>query len=225
MKIEKAIKEDVKEKTSDKHFYVIVGIIVLFFIAFIAFQQTLDEPQPATIQDLHIMNLEGELDEEQGYVYSGLSFIFLDGLWYTRISLNDELFDVPLHYGPRDVEDVPETGELGAAFNVGEDVLIVVDPLSSNSEYTALAASELAQNMATAIKRRPVGACDKNETDMCADRPIVTCETSTAPLIYLVQEEGPSVEYDGNCITLRGQLFDLTKAVDRLLLRWYGIIA
>jgi hypothetical protein len=224
MKIEKAIEEDVKEKSSDKYFYAIAAVVVIGFGVFFLLGQLFGTPDIFTLDDLHNQNIEGDITGETGYLYNGFSFVFVDGLWYTRIQTGNKAYEIPLHFGPRDVENVEKIGTLHDSFNDGDEVYIVVDPLSENSDYTALAASELAQNMAIAVGRRPIGACDKNETSMCQSRDIVTCDTTDKPLVHLLQEPGPSVEYDGRCITLRGEGLDLTKAVDYLLLKWYQVI-
>ena len=210
---------------SDKKLLITIAIIAIVFAAFFVFrhyQNTTD--QVVTIDDLHQMNLNGELKEEQGYVYNGFSFVFNDGLWYTKIQINEAAFQVPLHFGPRDVEGITIKGAINESFNTGSDVYITFNPLSENLGYVSLASSELAQNMVTAIKRRPVGACDRNETTACSDRPIITCETTTNPVIYLLQKSGPEIELRGNCMILRGLEYDLVKAVDHLLLQWYGIM-
>lgn len=215
--------EETEEVTSNKYFYIILAVIVVAFISFIAYQKLTASQPPKTIEDLHKLNLAGALASEQGYTHNGYSFVLFDGLWYTKIQLGDVAYSIPLHFGPRETENVKISGTLSRSFDQSTDIYIVLDPLSSDSDYGALGASELAQNMIQAINKRPVGACDKNETVMCSDRPIVTCETTTKPAIYLLQEPGPEVKFKNNCIVLRGIKYDLVKAVDALLLKWYRI--
>ena len=225
--IERAIDEIPPEEDthSNKSFYVVVGIVVLLFAGFLGYQQFSVPSGALTFDELHQLNLDGKLDEKKGYVYNGFSFVFFDGLWYTDVDRNGVNYRIPLHFGPRDIEDVPVFGSVSNSFNDGVDVYITVNPLSSDQDYIALAASELAQNLAVAIQRRPVGACDRNETSMCVERPIVTCETTDKAMIYLMTETGkPSVQLDNKCIIVRGTGYDLVKAVDRLVLQWYGIM-
>jgi hypothetical protein len=220
---ERAIKEEADDSSKDLYFYVILGVIILAFGGFILFQKLYTPPAPPTITELHQSNIEGKIDEEEGYTYNGYSFILFDGLWYTEIVLGDQAYKIPLHFGPRHTKDIAIKGELSEAFNDGPDIYVTINPIDTEQDYIALAATELASNMATAIRRKPVGACDRNETDMCSFRPIVTCETADHAMIYLLEEPGPEIEFKGICMILRGEGFDLVKAVDRLLLGWYGV--
>lgn len=222
-KIEQAV-EETPEKGTDKYFYVILAVVAVVFAGFFLLRQ-LEPPARSvvTVPELQEENLNGELNDEDGYLYNGFSFVLFDGLWYTTVSRGNADYQIPLHFGPRDLQNATMNGSLSDAFNEGTDIYIAVDPLDPGQEFIALAGSELAQNMATAIKRRPVGACFQNETSMCASRPIRTCESTEHALIELRQEAGPSVEFRGICMILRGERYDLVKAVDRLLLAWYGI--
>jgi len=223
--IERAVEEDVREKQSNKWLYIMVAVIIVGFAGFFIYTNFFSSPTGAvvTIDDLHEQNIDGKLSQDEGYMYNGFSFVNFDGLWYTKIIINEQPYSIPLHFGPIQVENVTVGGEVSENFNKYQDIYIAIDPLAEDSDYTALAASELAQNMAAAIKRRPVGACTVNETATCTFRPIVSCDTTERPIIQLLQEPGPDVELDDNCITLRGQGYDLVRAVDALLFLWYGI--
>jgi len=221
--IERAVKDEPEEPVKNTFFYVILGAIVLVFIALIAYQYILISQPPLTIEDLHDLNLEGELQEERAYIHNGYSFILSDGIWYTEHADRGNVYKIGLHYGPRDVADIPITGKLNESFNQGFDVYVAVNPISDGQDFIALAASELAQNLAIAIQRRPIGACDRNESAMCEFRPIVNCTTTDQAMVYLAHEPGPSIEFDNLCMIIRGENYDLVKAADRLLFEWYGI--
>ena len=223
--IERAVEDDAPEEpTSDKYFYIILVTILIIFISIVAFRQLTTPTGAVTFEEMHELNLKGKLSPNEGYVYNGFSFVFFDGLWYTKVTVGENNFQVPLHFGPRDVEALNVSGSLSANFNRGSEIYVVVNPISSDQDYIALAASELAQNLAIAIKRRPIGACDRNETTMCEDRPIITCETTDKAMVYLESEPGPAIEFRDRCIIARGTGTDLVKAVDRLILQWYGVI-
>lgn len=229
--IERAVEDTAEENPADqadssstKYFYIILAVIVLLFASIIAFRQFTTPTGAATFDEMHELNLRGKLSPEKGYVYNGFSFVFFDGLWYTKISIGEKDFQVPLHFGPREIEAINVSGSLSSAFNRGNEVYVTVNPVSSDQDYIALAASELAQNLAVAIKRRPIGACDRNETIMCQDRPIATCETTDKAMVYLESAAGPEVEFKDRCIIARGIGPDLVKAVDHIVLQWYGVI-
>ena len=238
--IGRAIKEEPEQPVTNTYFYIILGAVVLIFIGFIAYQYILISRPPLTIEDLHNLNIKCNLPSERsflisiscwwknlpperGYVHNSYSFVLSDGIWYTEHAARGNIYKIGLHYGPRDVAEIPFNGTLNSSFNEGFDVYITVNPLSDGQNFIALAASELAQNVVTAIQRRPVGACDRNESAMCEFRPIVNCTTTDHAMIYLLHEPGPSVELNNQCIILRGENYDLVKAADRLLLEWYGI--
>ncbi len=225
--IERAVETENEDPATSTYFYVFLVIIILAFASIAVYKYaTSSQNRPLTIEDLHELNLKGKLPPEKGYITNGFSFVLFDRLWYTKIEAGDNLYQIPLHFGPNDVKNVVINGNgVDKEFNNGTDVYLVVNPLSPDSKYIALATSELAQNMITAIKRRPVGACDRNETSMCIDRPIITdCEKSGKPVVYLIQENGPAIDFKGNCVILRGVQSDLVKAVDRLLMKWYNIL-
>ncbi|MBI2138126.1 hypothetical protein HYU13_00930 [Candidatus Woesearchaeota archaeon] len=183
--------------------------------------------EPKTIDDLHQQNIEGKLDDRRSATFNGFSFIFADGLWYTRVqtSQGNVVFDVPFHYLPDDVNNIPITGRLNASlFDKGEGVFITFDPLGTNLQYVALAIGEFDRTLIKAFGKLPIAACDKNETDACKDRPIITCSSTEKPVLYVRQKEKPSVFFENNCIIVEGQGNGLVKSMERLIYLMYGIV-
>ncbi|MBI4143589.1 hypothetical protein HY487_01750, partial [Candidatus Woesearchaeota archaeon] len=84
MKVEEINKEEPEApKSSEKSLIIAVSFIVLLLAAIFAFS-IFYKQQPKTLEDLHVLNLQGKLKPEQGYVYKGAySFVTLEGLWYT----------------------------------------------------------------------------------------------------------------------------------------------
>lgn len=223
-KVERAVDEEDSSGSSDKGFYLLLGFIVVSFAILGLFIYFNSGSSPTTVSELHEKNLNGELSEDKGYMYNGFSFVKYQSLWHTKISDDDKNYEVPLHYGPKNLTNVNISGSLSDDFNQGEDVYVAINPLESDS-FINVAVSELSQNMATAIKRNPVGACDRNETNACVKRDIVNCSETDEPTIYLRDKPGPKIELNGSCIKLKGEGRDLIKSVDYLLLRWYGVIS
>ena len=223
------------DKKETKTLLIIIAIIVGIFIIFFAvgyFYKMHDTTETVlTIDDLHQMNLRGE-ETENNYMYNGFSFVSIQGAWYTQIKIEDTLIDLPIHYGPRDLEDIEISGTINESFMKNE-IYITFNPTEDNMKYVALAASELSLSMVKGMNVKPVAACDRNETDIeekqeevnntCYGRPIITCESGEAA-VYLLQEEPAKVEMKGNCILVQGAEMNLTKAVDRLLLEWYNVM-
>ena len=219
--------EELKEKKiSDWGLIIAVAAIILIIAIIIGFNFFKKET-PKTIDELHSLNLNGKLKEEEGYVYNGYSFVFANGLWYTQVQnmAGTSLFDIPLHYGPKAVEDVSIEGEFNSTpFNSERGIYITFDPLGQNLNYVALAVGEFDQNIIKAFNKIPVAACDKNETKACGTRPIITCDNTNKPVLYLQQEPEAKVIFEDNCMIVQGQGPEIVRAVDRLLLKLYGIM-
>ncbi len=233
---EKAQSSEEAEKAESKTLFIaIAGLIAFFAIVFIAFQiyDSVAEEKIYTVDELHQLNLEGKLDSEEGYLYNGFSFVLHDGLWWTDIikTFEDEsqqMVRIPLHYGPRDLENIQVSGELDDGFGVGNNLYIGIDPTTVNSYYT-LAISELSINAARVINRNPTGSCTFDEPSVCVDRPIVSCDNNPQdlPTVELAMSStpgDPEIIYSGTCIKLVGNEEGIVQATDYLLWNWYGII-
>ena len=176
------------------------------------------------IDDLHDQNLEGDLDEEEGYMYNGYSFIKVDGLWWTEVLLGNRLVKIPLHFGPKEVEEIEINGNLDPLFNLGDTVHVAIDPTVRDKYYT-LALSELSFNIAKGLDRIPEGSCTE-ENWACDNRTIVSCENNpqNKPVIELNLDEETSIELIGSCIKISGSEYGIVKAVNRLLYQWYDVM-
>ncbi len=208
-----------------KNLFIIIAVIVgLFVLSFLVRFVYNPEGDAATIDELHRKNLEGK-ESEFNYIYNGFSFVFVDNLWYTQIKRKDEtLLDVPLHFGPRDLEDIPITGEINDKFKQ-PTAYITFDPTEDDFKFVALSSAELSLNLARGIEVMPIAACDRNKTAACIDRPIVTCENKDKAIIYLKQtNETGEVKLGGNCVEVSGDGWELVKATDRVLLQWYQVM-
>ena len=225
--IKKANQEVEPEKhTSDKALIISIAIILIIIAVIVSFK-LIPKEQPQTIEELHLANLKAELNSDQGYTYNGYSFVFANGLWYTQVQniAGTSLFNIPLHFGPNDLEDVSIEGEFNAEiFNSEKGIYVTFDPLGQNLQYVALAVAEFDQSIIQAFNKIPIAACDKNETIACQDRPIITCNTTNKPTLYLQQEPEAKIIYQDNCIIVQGQMQEIIKAIDRLLLMLYNIM-
>lgn len=227
--IEPLEEEQVEEKEdggSARNIIIVVAVIIGMFALFVLgsrFYGNVTSAGIVDIEDLHIDNIEGNLDSEEGYMHNGFSFVKADGLWWTDIKLRGKIVRIPLHFGPRELEQIEFKGTLDPSFNEGDDVYVAINPDVANKFYT-LSISELSFNMAKGIDRRPVGSCTK-ENYACENRTIISCDdTQGKPVIELVLANQTSVELAGTCIKISGHGYDLVKATDRVLYYWYGIM-
>ncbi len=199
---------------------IIIGIFA-FSIGGFKLYDNMTSAEVYNVDEMHEQNLNGDLDDGEGYLYNGYSFVKVDGLWWTEMTRGNTLLKVPLHFSPKEVEDIPISGELNDIFNTGQEVYITIDPDVQNKYYT-LAVSELSFNTVKGIKRTPVAACTDNVT-VCEGRPILSCSnTQGKPVIEFALANESSVELSGNCIKISGSDYNIVKAVNRLLYQWYG---
>lgn len=214
-------------KKSDKILIAAIAVVLIFIVIFIFTINYKSQQRPKTIDELHQLNLEKGLSEEQGYTYNGLSFVKTAGLWHTQI-LSDSgrvLYGASFHFSPKELEDVKIVGTLNnSLFNSEDEIYITFDPLGKNLQYIALTIGEFDQNILKAFGKTPVAACTKNETKACEIRPIITCDNTNKPVAYFKEDPKTRVTYKNNCITIQGQDIELVRAVDRILFQWYGIM-
>ena len=225
----KAVPKEKKKKvkvasSGDSRFYVVIGVVVILFIALILVILFLKGRTPVTLDDYHDLNLQGKLDPEDGYVYNGFSFVKVRNTRYTRLKRENtgQSYHVEVRYGPRDIEEVPISGDYLSLLTFN-NTFVTFDPAGKDFSHVALAAADLSMNMVRVFNMTPFAACTKNETAACVGRPIVHCGGS-APTIFIKEDPIPAVVAKGRCITIQGTDFDLVKAANRLLMAWYGIM-
>jgi len=222
-----SLEDDSKEDTKKLMIAigVIIGLFVLFFGAGYVYSKYYAPEQANTIDDLHRLNMEGKAGEDD-YTYRGFSFVYFDNLWYTQVQSyeRDELIDIPLHFGPKDLDEVEVLGTINDSF-MKDEVYVAFNPTEKDLRYVALASAELSLNLAKGIGVKPLAACDRNETEACATRPIVNCDSEDKAVIYLQKtNETAMVKLDGNCVEILGNQSELVKATDRFLLKWYQVM-
>jgi hypothetical protein len=216
--VQKGINEEPSESGDTKKLLFMIVIIIGVFAFSLGGFKVFDKITGASV------SVAGEqVPIEDTYTYNDFEFIKADGLWWTYIQGQGRTIKVPLHFGPREVEHIPLTGNLLNEFYKGKEIYIAIDPNITNKYYT-LAISELSMNIAKGIGRTPEGSCTEND-EICDERTIVNCEnTQGKPVIELRVEEVAAVTLKGTCILVTGQEYELVKATDRLLLDWYGVI-
>ena len=99
------IPEEEPKKSSEKMLYIGIAAVVLLFAAVFAASMLIKE-EPKTLEELHILNIQGKLKPEQGYVYKDVySFVNSDGLWYTQLKSpkGTRLYEMALRYSPREL--------------------------------------------------------------------------------------------------------------------------
>ncbi len=158
--------------------------------------------------------------------YNGFEFVKKDSLWFTQVQVGGQLYNVPLHYNPYEVEDIPIAGDVDERFQQ-DRVYITHDPAEKDLGYVAVTAAELSLSMATVFNVEPVAACTTNFTEICATRRIVTCGSNDSAVIYIKELKETNftmVELKGNCVVIQGKGPELIRAADKFIYVWYRVI-
>ncbi|MBW2980389.1 hypothetical protein KY360_03165 [Candidatus Woesearchaeota archaeon] len=233
MSPEEEKKEEVEEKKekqpSDRILvYAVIALICLVIIFSLVRFFAPTQEEVLTIEDAHKSNIKGKLDPEQGYMYGPHSFIKFGGLWYFQIQQGGILVNVPLRYGPKEVEDIPLYGGLDNRFNNATTIYVAFNPRGRELTYVALAVGELTQSLNKAFGNEVIAVCDSDcdseACSACEGRPILTCNNTEEAIIHLVDSPAPKILLKGNCIEINGYGYDLVRHVDRLLLEFYTVM-
>ena len=215
------------KKSSEKVLIISIGIIFLLLAAILAFS-FFTKQQPKTLEELHVLNLKGKLKPSQGYVYKGVySFVIFDNLWYTQLTSpkGAKIYSLALRYSPRDLKGIAIEGTLNSEFfNNQSEFFVTFNPTGKDFSYVGLAVADFNTHMSKVFEKKPIAACDRNETEACKTRPIVTCEDTGELVLYVKESERFRTYYNNNCIVVEGKGFDLVKGVDRVLYNLYGIM-
>ena len=217
-----------QKKSSEKALVISVAAIVLLLAALFAFNYIQKPQQALTLEDLHVLNLKGKLNPNQGYVYKHIySFVTLDQEWFTQLSSpkGTKVYDLALRYSPRDLKNITIEGNLNTEFFDNQSKYYVTfNPKGGQFPYIGLAVADLNTHMSKVFEKTPIGACDRNETLACQNRPIVTCENSTKLVIYIRESDRLRAYYRDNCIVIEGSGLDIVKGADRVLYNLYKIM-
>jgi hypothetical protein len=143
--------------------------------------------------------------------------------WFTRWQKGNNVYQIPLRFNPKQLENVTIVGELDKSFDPSK-LYVTFDPRAESLSYVALAAAELSVNLATALDTIPIAACAYNVTEACYTRPIVSCQDTDKAVIFLREADETRVILEGNCMVIQGKAMELLKAVDRVLYIWYGVM-
>ena len=221
--MEEAEKE--MEKKSDKILWYSF-IILIIIVAIIIIVPKYINPV-VSVDELHKRNFEGKLNPDEGYLYNGYSFVFHEGLWNTQIQSRGseaKLFDIKLHYGPREVEHIQPQGFLNKS-NLDKylNFFNTFNPEDDDLGFIAAATSEANFVLTQVFGKGVIGSCTK-QFQGCEDRPIVECDSTDAPVLYYASEEDTNLLYLNNCVIISGSGDEIFKSTDRLLYDLMGIM-
>lgn len=200
--------EDREDERQSRYFLYAILIIIIFIVSLLSVRYFLPKE-----------------NKIESYSYNGFVFTNISGLWFTEIvkAGTNKQYNVPLHFGPRELEDIKIEGNVSTFKNLTE-LYITFDPTGKEFSYIALSASEISINLAQTLNITPTAACTVNETNICPDRPIIDCQKPGLPAIFLSYQNQTRIYVENNCIFVQGQGRELIRAADRLLLAWFSVM-
>jgi hypothetical protein len=214
-------KESKKNKMSEqekKSSYYLIGafiIIILVSIGFFLIPKFFNQDQNNLIQE--------------NYTYNHFKFEKRYDTWFTEFQEGNNLLEIALIYGPKELVNVTVEGNIYSIRQINEAYL-TFDPTEKMFSDVTMANAEVSTKLAMHFGVKTLPACTK-DTEVCktAGVEIVSCEANKtmAPgkgIIFLNQAPGPKVIIDGNCAIIQGEGADIIKAADRFMLGYYGIM-
>lgn len=222
------------DSQAEKNSIIAVGIIFLLIVVVVVVFMTYtpgagSECEKLTLQEKFDKTIEGE-EGECYYKYNGYSFVKHDGLWVFRIKRADSVnrWNMALHYGPKDVENVSVEGEVREFLDLTDNdygfLYLTFDPEESNLNYVALSTAELVANWAGPLKIKHILSCTSDSDPACDELTIMSCEEAVQPTVYLKEDPEMKISRDGFCLTVQGNQQNLLRAANKLIYMWYGII-
>jgi len=218
---EENIEDKDTKSISNLTFFVIIGIIVVLFVAVFAARVFIKQ-KVYTMDEMIARTLQGEENPETNYKYNGYVFVKVGTLWYTQWQLENYVLNIPLHYGPLELENVKAEGKLDERFN-SDHYYITFDPYGNDFAHVAVAAGEIGRNLVEGFGANISSACLSNHT-VCVDKPIITCNNTNEAVIYIKESEEAKIVMGGNCLIIQGKGTELFKVADRVILSLYGIM-
>jgi hypothetical protein len=208
--------------------------IVFIFSAFIIIPRLINQQanRPLTLNELHLENYDKQ-PTESNYIYSGFSFIKIPDprtnveFWYWQYQDNNKIYDIPMRLGPKEVDYINWNIIEPIPDRDFDAIYITIEPEEefTNRPYLTLAISELTEKFNKVKSFLMIGACTKNETNACKDRPIITCESTEDYLIlYFKENTEPELIVNKNCIIVKGTNETLLHSTHNLIYRMLGVI-
>jgi len=209
---------------------IVVGIIVIF--ALFIFIPAIFKEEPKSITEMHMENYDME-PSDTNYVYNGFSFLKLPDpltkrlFWYTQYKIGNGIYDLPMHFGPKEIENITiEIINPTENKNYSDILYITAAPANESRGYLGIAISEINEKFTTVKRYNLLSAYSKNNSFAKKDIAIITCDNAEDHIVFRLEDNStdPKIIIDGNCFIIQGQNETLIQATDRLIYRFLGIM-
>lgn len=211
---------DVKKRKKDFFSFkeiaiIIVGICIIFLILIIL---------------PNILNYSES--EQDKYSYNGFNFVKLTDprtsrlFWYTEIQIDDNIYSVPMHYGPRELENITITTiNPTEKKNYSNTLYLTIEPRNESRSYLGIAIAELKEKFIIIKSYDLQAACTSNMSESCAGRPVIDCDNDKDIVIKIIDNETQTgIFIDNNCFIIQGMNESLVKATDKLIYKFLRVI-
>ncbi len=213
LKSEKQLEAEAEEK-SKRYLYVSVLLVIGVFIGAVFFVKW------------YIYHNQSAVGFSYKYTYNGFNFSEYQGTWKTTAYRNSTtMYEIYSRHGPKELENISVTGNI-SQFRRYDIVYITFNPNEKSFGDVTMAAYELTTKLIPHFGITPIMACTENSTECAkANAPIITCNNTKRPVIFLSQTPGPKVAVKGNCAIISGKRDeDIVRAADRFMYGLYGIM-
>ncbi len=181
-----------------------------------------------------------EVFRDDYYVYNNYEFRKdINGIWNTELydPINNDVYKIGLHYGPKDLIDIPINRKskdlLAYSLNytpVGADIgkkhgslFLQLDPYIESARLS-LAFYE-AKTSLEQVFNLLIGPVFTEIHPKRPEIPVRKCGETDEPIIYLKWEDPAQIQMvSDSCVIVSGTEFEMVRAVNRLLLFYYGIM-
>lgn len=166
--------------------------------------------------------------ERPVYEFNGYTFKEEGPVVFTQLQVGNDLYTIPLRFGPRDLKDVNIEGNFSRftyLVKTNGFMFLLLDDWEVRNGNLSMAVNEISKNVDKVLHLQTVAACTSNNS-ACQrlNMSVMSCDDAELPMVYFVPEKDAKIEIDGACITLYGDGEGIVRSADRLLLQWFGIM-
>lgn len=181
--------------------------------------------------------------EEQSYTYNGFTFERYPGneAWYTSVLVNEQIYPLPFHYGPKELEDIPYSVDEEKILS-SEFIFLSLPPMeerdTGDARRLGQAAIEVGKVIGTRnnifnIPARAAISADPDideplETEQGDEIPIINCESlpeNSTAIMFQIGDMTSVYEESDNCYIVQGtDGRDTIRTADRLVYGLLGIM-
>jgi hypothetical protein len=222
-------KEDSSEKGKNNNKYLLfsLGIFIIVTVGIFFALNPLGDP---------LGRATGEIDntdpllidvDKYFYTYNNYEFNYDSLLWVTKFSRSDGDYEMRLHHGPRDLQDIPKSkGLQNFLIEVLEnDRIAYVQFPPDDKGVMGVAFLEVFNNLNDGLLMDVYPAFANNNTDRKDVEVISDCKDTDVPMIMLRHASPTSVIYrEPGCIVVQGEEKEIWRAGNTLLYTLFGIM-